>query len=258
MNPPKTINSPKTSASTTNPPSHFHSFPHLPLELRHLIWTLVLPGPRVIEVIISSIPTPRWICVQESCHPTPVIGAVCRESRGVYLGTWVPFLPIHKTSEPHGTARSVMESSGISFINPRIDTLYISLSPGIITLALFNSLATHPALKNLHTLLLNWREMEYLNKSSRGDTPIAIFQGTRRLTVVVNDTNYGPALPPRPKVGIKTWFVPQRGHAEGWRRREVKEVMGGFWKRFGGLVGGWEEEEVGLYGVVWRGREMRW
>jgi hypothetical protein len=72
------------------PPTTFHLFPTIPIELRHLIWTFALPGPR--RIAPSTVPshklTPwdsRSPTPKHCCPYNPVTLAVNRESREVAL-----------------------------------------------------------------------------------------------------------------------------------------------------------------------------
>ncbi|KAI0875072.1 hypothetical protein GGS24DRAFT_309246 [Hypoxylon argillaceum] len=62
----------------------FHVFPQLPAELRLMIWSLSLPGPRIVSIRCGPRPAAHGATPSIQCRsPTPVPAALhaCRESR---------------------------------------------------------------------------------------------------------------------------------------------------------------------------------
>ncbi|KAH6668986.1 hypothetical protein B0J14DRAFT_566638 [Halenospora varia] len=125
----------------------FELFPKLSLELRNMIWKLV-PDPRILE-ISRCVHHDHFVCLAESSHQPSALLSTNRESRDLYLGNWLPFFPIgiYKTDpeedrggcmwsnyrhDPNDPSKADLPQS---YLNPRIDTLYISpSSEGFITI----------------------------------------------------------------------------------------------------------------------------
>jgi hypothetical protein len=98
----------------------FHSFSHLPVEVRRLIWALALPSERRIQAIGYD----HYQQILTVSYPPPSILFVCRESRDetmrffrrLQLPSYIPF--------GHDAP-----SITYCFFNPSLDTIYFAGNP---------------------------------------------------------------------------------------------------------------------------------
>ena len=107
----------------------FTLFPKLPAEMRCKIWFHSLSGPRIVEVDLES--QGEWFCRQESQgRPCGMLRAN-KEYRTEFLNHYSPFLEVlvpvmidENIDDPQNPYRLVLGS--VTYIDPKIDTLYIS------------------------------------------------------------------------------------------------------------------------------------
>ncbi|KAK7757778.1 hypothetical protein SLS62_000156 [Diatrype stigma] len=85
------------------PRSSFTCFTRLPPEIRHMIWQLLLPGPRIFEVRASGRSPPCKNGRLSQFLEPPVLASVCRESRQVamFSGRW-RFVSGHEINRSSG------------------------------------------------------------------------------------------------------------------------------------------------------------
>jgi 2EXR family len=102
----------------------FDLFPRLPPELRVKIWKIALPGPRIVEVYLDQVDDlSRGVHdVIRVSTPPPVLMHVNFESRMVAREKY--WLPLNECSR-----NSTLLSGDYAFIDPSMDTVFVSWSP---------------------------------------------------------------------------------------------------------------------------------
>jgi hypothetical protein len=131
-----------------HPPKAFTLFPRLPSELRLQIWTLSLPGPRLVEVRHyrhTKYQNPYQNAIYTSLCAPPSGLQVCRESRAVVL-------KYYKFCE--GEEVKI-------WADPRIDTLYFGSCTKGGDLIGFVREAKMEDLAALRSLVVNERDLAY-------------------------------------------------------------------------------------------------
>ncbi|KAI1143605.1 hypothetical protein F5Y05DRAFT_259 [Hypoxylon sp. FL0543] len=143
----------------------FHRFAQLPIELRFIIWTYNLPGPRIVEIKRNTEQPStsqqqqsdrRPICYK-STLPIPVNLHVCKESR---------FDALRRYKLLFGSTRE----TGRIFLDPLRDTLYFGSGQGVAaaetTFNTFLSLAQPEDLAQVRHVAINEVLMSYGNQNA--------------------------------------------------------------------------------------------
>ncbi|KAI0834910.1 hypothetical protein F5Y06DRAFT_306491 [Hypoxylon sp. FL0890] len=178
----------------------FHKFSELPIELRFIIWTHNLPGPRIVEVKCNTDKS-STSQLQQSAHkpicckstlPIPVNLHVCRESRREALRRYK--LLFGFTPE-----------SGRVFLDPLRDTLYFGCGQGVAAaVTLFNTFVSlvqpedlaHVRYVAINEMLINYGNQNGWTSSSSRLTAEQIlcqahhhFVNMEKITFVCDDEN---------------------------------------------------------------------
>lgn len=161
-----------------SPPKKSGPFSKLPIELRFEIWSLLLPGPRVVEFEWSD-DLNGWFCPRESASCPSILLWINQESRAYYLKNWRPLAPCKPCgldfNEPIYRARNhrnwqfIRGRSPNEVFNPKIDTLFISNSIhflGFIEDEHMNTLAPKSPFYELRFLALGRRFFDHLPADS--------------------------------------------------------------------------------------------
>ncbi|QPC67857.1 hypothetical protein HYE67_010088 [Fusarium culmorum] len=92
--------------------------PKLPPELRRLIWSLTLPGPRIHKAVYRRCCGSSTAAETHTISPRPPIAlSICKESRDVALEVFKTFAPCQCPGVGH-----------LGFFNPHTDILYIDIN----------------------------------------------------------------------------------------------------------------------------------
>lgn len=101
-------------------PSLFHFFPALPPEIRHRIWSELLPQARVLELEWAG---EFWVGVRQGSHEPSSLLSVNMESRCCFLESY------EKVELQVPTLDKKRKTKAVWHFNPIIDTLYLSELP---------------------------------------------------------------------------------------------------------------------------------
>ncbi|KAG4420692.1 hypothetical protein IFR04_006180 [Cadophora malorum] len=143
----------------------FTLFPKLPAEMRCKIWFYSLPGPRVVE--IDWVRGAEWVCRSESQFIPSGLLSANKESRDEFLKYYSPFLelaiPVKVDVRKLGQIPYRIANGSITYIDPTIDTLYISANHYdrlSVTLESMGALTSMECLRKLQSFACEHHEME--------------------------------------------------------------------------------------------------
>ncbi|XXH04631.1 hypothetical protein Hte_011048 [Hypoxylon texense] len=190
----------RSSPATISHLQTFHRFAALPIELRLIIWTYNLPGPRIVDIKCSTESATTSGLQHDDDTPTtciftasvPVNLHVCRESRFAALRT---YRLLFRDPTKHGQV----------VFDPLRDTLYFGARFGIaasgMRFGMFVSLVEPEKLSDVHRIAINdalishGRSRSRANRTSRLTIEHILceahecFTSLRRLTFVCDDRN---------------------------------------------------------------------
>lgn len=170
----------------------FRRFRDLPTELRLEIWRLALPPPRGIEVYYSTWEK-RWLCRLDDYASHTALREVNLEARNVFFKQYLCFLPF----EQQTTKGKERLPRPVSFINPAIDTLYISTrqssAPSLDVPKTF-ALLKMPALKNITHIAFvpELFPATLIATGPKRPSPVGFFKRfkmLKSLTIVIGDSD---------------------------------------------------------------------
>ncbi|KAL5322325.1 hypothetical protein ACEPPN_010298 [Leptodophora sp. 'Broadleaf-Isolate-01'] len=191
---------PVRSASSIDAPLEvFTLFPKLPAELRCKVWFHALPDPRVVE--IDWIWDTEWACRHESQDLPSGLLRANKESRVEFLKSYFPFLEvtIPGTDDDEDEDEYIFRSyhdllvhGSVTYMNPRIDTLYISANYGDrlnITTRSMSALLAMASLKKLEILACEYSEVKDRSESL-SEIVNDFFPSLRSIIVSVGDLKW--------------------------------------------------------------------
>ncbi|CAG8955035.1 hypothetical protein HYFRA_00007049 [Hymenoscyphus fraxineus] len=185
------------------PLTQFHMFPYLPYELRAAIWEAsAASDPRVIEVFYHTILL-QWTTAEQTYFDPPAFSTANRESRAVFKKLYYPLFPVVQSNWPpvyspqfeinRAIAHFVTYPPSdlqLSYINPKVDTLYISAGIDNLDPEYTKKLAEYEAIEFVENVSCeDWefygmrREKWWLTASGR-----PILPSLKKFAVVLNDT----------------------------------------------------------------------
>ncbi|PVH78999.1 hypothetical protein DL98DRAFT_633380 [Cadophora sp. DSE1049] len=154
----------------------FTLFPKLPAEMRCKIWFHSLPGPRVVEIDYQH--PGAWVCRQESQGTPSGMLRANKESRAEFLKYYSPFIEVtipveivisdddddenEDDDEDEPQLPYLTLYGSVTYIDPTIDTLYISASHNeevSITSVSMRELVPMECLRTLQTLACEYGEI---------------------------------------------------------------------------------------------------
>jgi hypothetical protein len=167
----------------------FTLFPKFPPELRLKIWKAALPGPRVVEIEWFDFQA-DWFCPKESQSQNSGLARANRESREVYLKTYVPLVKHCRviTSAAHCFHEF---SKHATYFDPTIDTLYIGTSSTenlCVTTESFTALGASPWMQKVCRLAVEYQEWLDSDNTREETEPYALsFVPNLREIILIND-----------------------------------------------------------------------